>query len=56
MHVNNVITFLNAASLNDLYMFYDVFGFEFSLNDGEVKGIREAEGEKIVITEDAMAS
>lgn len=56
MHVNNVITFLNAASLNDFYMFYDIFGFEFSLNDGEVKGLREAEGEKIVITEDAIAS
>ena len=40
LHVENVKAFSKNASLDDLYMFYDIFGVEFSINDGEVTGMQ----------------
>ena len=36
--MEKIISFAKSATLEDLFILYDIFGYEFSINDGEING------------------
>ncbi len=42
-HMEKIISFAKSATLEDLFILYDIFGYEFSINDGEINGAQRLE-------------
>ena len=42
-HMEKIISFVKSATLEDLFILYDIFGYEFSINDGEINGAQRLE-------------